>query len=205
MISKEPKSIDPILSAGDSHANQLAGREINLPRMILVGCGQNLGDWFARWNPITSSWKTPQVCLMGDLEMFSEIWPHSGLMLNGACYLRAPLALHTHETACSSLPTVTKSDGTGQAAILTDAMEFFSDQNGKPRRIAPSGSTWSAGLSRLMKMATGGNLQPRFAEWMMGFPIDWTELERSETPLSPKSPNGSVVGSSHPQTDKSSP
>ena len=30
---------------------------------------------------------------------------------------------------------------------------------------------------------------PNFVEWMMGFPIGWSELKPAETPSSPKSPN----------------
>ena len=39
--------------------------------------------------------------------------------------------------------------------------------------------------------AVGGQLNPTWVEWLMGFPIGWTDLEPSETPSSPKSPNGS--------------
>jgi len=36
-----------------------------------------------------------------------------------------------------------------------------------------------------------GRLNPRWVEWLMGFPIGWTDLEGSETPSSHKSPNTS--------------
>lgn len=36
----------------------------------------------------------------------------------------------------------------------------------------------------------GENISPEFGEWIMGFPAGWTELNPSEMPLSPKSPNG---------------
>lgn len=36
-----------------------------------------------------------------------------------------------------------------------------------------------------------GSLNPQFVEWLMGFPIGWSELGDSETPSSPKSPSGS--------------
>ena len=41
-----------------------------------------------------------------------------------------------------------------------------------------------------------GRMNPRFREWMMGFPIGWTELDQRETPSSPKSPNSSAKRSS---------
>jgi len=32
----------------------------------------------------------------------------------------------------------------------------------------------------------GGQLNPQFVEWLMGFPPGWTDLDASETPSSPK-------------------
>ena len=37
----------------------------------------------------------------------------------------------------------------------------------------------------------GGQLNPTWVEWLMGFPLRWTDLEVSETQLSRKSPSGS--------------
>lgn len=37
----------------------------------------------------------------------------------------------------------------------------------------------------------GGSLNPTWVEWLMGFPLGWTDLEGSETPSSPKSPKRS--------------
>ena len=36
---------------------------------------------------------------------------------------------------------------------------------------------------------TGGKLNPRWIEWLMGYPDGWTDLSNSETASSPKSPN----------------
>ena len=41
-----------------------------------------------------------------------------------------------------------------------------------------------------------GSLNPAWVEWLMGFPLGWTDLGPSETPLSPKSPNSSGARSS---------
>ena len=41
---------------------------------------------------------------------------------------------------------------------------------------------------------SGGYLNPEWIEWLMGFPLRWTDLEDSETLSSRKSPNGSDVG-----------
>jgi len=40
-----------------------------------------------------------------------------------------------------------------------------------------------------------GQLNPTWVEWLMGFPLGWTDLKDSETQSCPKSPNGSDDGS----------
>jgi len=39
--------------------------------------------------------------------------------------------------------------------------------------------------------AIGGQLNPMWVEWFMGFPLGWTDLEDSETPSSRRSLSGS--------------
>jgi len=39
---------------------------------------------------------------------------------------------------------------------------------------------------RSMRSGNGGKLNPMWVEWLMGFPLGWTDLEDSETPSSPK-------------------
>ena len=41
-----------------------------------------------------------------------------------------------------------------------------------------------------------GSLNPTWVEWLMGFPLGWTDLKASATPSSPKSPNSSATPSS---------
>jgi hypothetical protein len=35
---------------------------------------------------------------------------------------------------------------------------------------------------RAMTAGNGGKLNPTWVEWLMGFPLGWTDLEDSETP-----------------------
>lgn len=44
---------------------------------------------------------------------------------------------------------------------------------------------------RALSLMLGGPVNPEYAEWMMGFPVGWTDLEQSETPSSRKSRSGS--------------
>jgi hypothetical protein len=47
--------------------------------------GQKWLGSFARYDLVTSSWKTHQYSLAGDLTEYSETWPRWGLMRNGEC------------------------------------------------------------------------------------------------------------------------
>lgn len=46
-----------------------------------------------------------------------------------------------------------------------------------------------------LSMQVGGQLNPPWVEWLMGYPINHTELKPSETPSSPPSPTPSQSGS----------
>jgi hypothetical protein len=39
----------------------------------------------------------------------------------------------------------------------------------------------SAEERRAMRAGNGGKLNPKWVEWLMGFPLGWTDLEDSET------------------------
>jgi DNA (cytosine-5)-methyltransferase 1 len=49
-------------------------------------CGEKWRGSFTKYDPDTSSWKTHQCSLLGDLEEFSETWPQWGLMRDGECW-----------------------------------------------------------------------------------------------------------------------
>ena len=66
---------------------------------------------FAKFDLATSSWRTSQVCLVEDLERFSETWPRSGMTRNGSAFplpLSAPL---TEEIESGLLPTPGATEG----------------------------------------------------------------------------------------------
>lgn len=75
--------------------------------------GLKCTESFAKYNPDTHSWKTPQCSLLADLDEYSETYPKAGIMLHGACWellTAAPphrrdriwiLARHAPHTHCS--------------------------------------------------------------------------------------------------------
>lgn len=74
--------------------------------------GQKWPGLFAILDRDTSSWKTPQYSLLGDLDAFSETWPRSGTMRNGQCYL----------LPTSALRTCAKESGYWQTPVADDAV-----------------------------------------------------------------------------------
>jgi hypothetical protein len=66
------------------------------------------GQWcvpFAWYDRSTSSWKTWQLCLTGEWESWSAIWPRAGMTRNGIAYERPTLVLRTNEKESGSWPT----------------------------------------------------------------------------------------------------
>ncbi len=55
----------------------------------------------------------------------------------------------------------------------------------------PTANRWD-GLQSHGVNVVSGQLNPTWVEWLMGFPLGWTDLEDSETPSCHKSPNGSA-------------
>jgi DNA (cytosine-5)-methyltransferase 1 len=66
-------------------------------------CGEKWHGSFTKYSPATSSWKTHQCSLLGDLDEFSETWPQWGLMRGGECWEQQTLVRPINEIA-SGLP-----------------------------------------------------------------------------------------------------
>jgi hypothetical protein len=117
------------------------------------------------------------------------------------------LELGTDETGFGLLPTPTtqevehpkavlsktgrrmNSNGTSHSLNLADTVKMFPTPTAQDfKRRGPNSQ--QQGLSS-MGNKTIGRLNPQWVEWLMGFPIGWTELKPSEMPLSRKSPKSS--------------
>lgn len=85
------------------------------------------------------------------------------------------------------VPTPRAADGMQHRIRSKDAVLKLMDSQGcsKPSRLEDEIA---------LTDHSGGYLNPEWIEWLMGFPLRWTDLEDSETLSSRKSPNGSDVG-----------
>ena len=195
------KKSNPLTSsAEDSPASPSVSLASEKEPPMNDGSGQSLYGALAYYDPATSSLKMCQGCLLliEDDPLLNSYgtWPRAGTMRNGIVYQQAPLVPLIGETECGLLPTPVKYDATpggpnnhykglGHMAkhkkLPTPTVQD-SANNGGPSQYRRN--------SLPLNAVIGGKLNPMFVEWMMGYPIAWTELQVSATPSSRKSSNG---------------
>ena len=154
-----------IFSAGASHAKTSATLDV-VPALggTTADYGLSSPVWLANFDPATCLWRTLQRSLFGDLMPFSQTWPRSGSMRSGKSFRLPPAAPRTYELASGFWPTPVASES---------------------KRTTP----YSQGGNSLA-FVLGGMPNPRWLEWLMGFPLGWT-LVRWETRSSRRSRSGS--------------
>jgi len=162
-----------------------------------------------KYDPATRSWKTAQCSLLADLEQFLEIWPRWGLMRDGVSYQQQTLVRHTSEnesglllptpdtsnrdnkkvvfdknatsqsgrslaTYARTFPTLATLDYKGANSFKTTTEKIF---QGKRAHMGQLPNAIMMGE----QTAIGGHLNPTWVEWLMGWPLGWTDLKRLET------------------------
>jgi len=185
----------PTLCAGDSPVSQSALRGRGSRKRTSDGSGRSSGDAFATFDPDTCSWKTCRVSLVGEWETYSETWPASGMTRNGKAYRRRPLVPRTSGTGSSLWPTPNVCGGGNPPGILVRRRNHFVRPSGRkahlgldqavrmwptPRVSMHKDSTTDRGKCNLGEVV-GGQLNPTWVEWLMGFPLGWTDLDALET------------------------
>jgi hypothetical protein len=176
-------------------------------------------ELFAKWNPVTSSWKILQPSPAAGSESSSVTWPRWGMMRDGECWELSTPALHTNASGSGLWPTPNSRDwkdtgpsqgnrkspnlGTavharGAATSSTSSPSENTDaqtatQKGLlwPTPVSKSDSGGRIGLDggarardlirrnhgdQAVSDMTGGKLNPTWVEWLMGWPLGWTDL-----------------------------
>ncbi len=127
-------------------------------------CGSTWRELSVKYDPVSCSWKTHRCLFQEDLQPSSLTLPRWGSMRNGVLLERTTPDFCTSEKGFGYLPTPKASmDGVSPKTL---AMVL----RGQAEKSLP----------RLLKMI-GLTLQPNFAEWLMGWPIDWTNYTPLET------------------------
>ena len=157
------------------------------------GSGLSLQGSYASYDPDTRLWRTYQGSLFGGLEMFSGTWPNSGTMRNGAVYQRPQWVPPISESESSLWPTPTAtSNGPGKdpnnprgihqgnalaTAVMWPTPRASSHQNPVEHGRGGRDLVAEVYVRETGKVPTTGQLNPTWVEWLMGFPLGWTDLE----------------------------
>jgi DNA (cytosine-5)-methyltransferase 1 len=131
-------------------------------------CGRNRRESFAKYDPDTCGWRTHQRSLEGGFIEFSETWPRWGSMRDGECYpLKMPSGLKELRQS------ITGVNASGSTVKLPTLTVQDSANNGPPSQLERNTPPLNA--------VVGGPLNPEWGEWLMGWPIGWTDLRPLET------------------------
>jgi hypothetical protein len=201
---------DQMSYVADIPANLLASQvkgPVNTTHAIYgLGCAMRL----ASYDPDTQSWKMyGDISLWAGPQLLENL-PASGMMRNGILYQLPQLVRLTAETESSLLPTPTATNVVHPEIEVTSTGRRLAADGISTWSVGladlvlmwptPTASSWgSRGHLRMldkqvasgditpkeksqMSAGNGGKLNPMWVEWLMGFPIGWTDLEDSATP-----------------------
>ena len=181
-----------------------------------VPCGTKWRGWLAKYDPSTSSWKTPQSSLFGEESESLETLPRWGMTVNGLLWEQPMLEPHISATESGFLlPTQTasmmpcegtvrimrkhwesgeftleeasaiagrdvrKSQGKVQAWPTPSASMGNRGTQAEWTPMRKSGHTAQYTLNQALRDSTGkiGKPNPSWTEWLMGWPMGWTDLK----------------------------
>jgi hypothetical protein len=223
-----PITSDPLTSSVADFPARMSARPASAPGSMASAAdsGATTPESWASYDHDTCSWRTSQGSLFGGWVEFSGSWPRSGMTRSGRAFLRPPLVPLTSVIGSGYWPTPDASCGRpheGNVRLLRAAVlagEFTEDEaiqligkspleaQGKippyyptPRADSRDNCGGSGARKTAQRNGTyiGRKENPQFREWLMGFPIGWTEIPRSATPSSPKSLSGSSSASRKPK------
>ena len=174
-----------------------------------VDCGLNLQESLARYDPATHLWRTRQCSLFEGLGECLETFPKSGTMRNGSLWERTTAEPRTDERECGYWRTPDAGAGgeisdekaadyaAGKPRKSGSAIQIRLCDQVRHRRLYPTptrsdykGRGPNSKQQELHEIVNGGiqtlptktaRLNPNWVEWLMGWPIGWTDLKPLET------------------------
>lgn len=161
------------------------------------GCGPSSVESLMSSDPSGLSSRMSGDSLREDSKRSWKNWKPSTTKPRPTSYPLVRLGRHTHGNACSLLPTLShKAPGWRNLQIVDKHGNFPEHQHqrwydAETERWVQKGVHHVLSFLVGVPFADGMRLSPSFAEWMMGFPEGWTELEPLEMPSSRRSRNTS--------------
>ncbi len=167
-----------ILSLRDSRALHGVKRDNKEAKQTTGIYGLIPSESFARLDQNGSCWKTSQVCLLAPtttFHTFSETWPKQGSMFHGAVFRPKLVELPISESACGS------SGNARREEALVLKRELWPTPSSRDYKSGKAGEEIFNGNSRPLSEVVGriegtdAYLNPDFVEWLMGWPLGWTD------------------------------
>lgn len=163
---------------------QERGQESKEPEAV---CGRKWLELSVRYDPDLHSWKTHRCLFDEDLPQSSVTLPKWGMMRSGVLYrLRtAERPIYENESGLWPTPTVcgnnnrkklSKTSGDGLATAVmysTPCARDWKDNGKSPAELERNSQT--------LATQAGGKLNPTWVEWLMGWPLGWTDCDVLET------------------------
>ena len=153
-------------------------------------CGEKWRGSFAKYDPNTHSLRTHQCSLLEDLTESCQTLPAWGLMQDGECWEQPTLELRIRGTESGLWPTPTASSNgpskvgsknprgihSGNALATAVSWRTPTVNDSKSNGTASQQNRQSPNLNAQV----GGPLNPTWVEWLMGWPLEWTDLKPLE-------------------------
>ena len=127
------------------------------------GCSLRPFAWFDNSDPEQLCWRTWQRSILGGWMSYSERWPESGMVVNGIAYPLPPLVPRISVNESSLWPTPRSADA-------LRGPDYGATENHQ-------GGGNLLGAVKSQRENSSGSLNPQWVEWLMGFPVGWTDLE----------------------------
>jgi hypothetical protein len=175
---------------GDSHAKTLAQQEkVQESTESDQACGEKWQGSFAKYDPDTHSLRTHQCSLLEDSTESCQTLPAWGLMRDGECWEQPTLELRIRGTESGLWPTPLASDGTKNGsdslarAVQPELQKTFR-KNAKQTWTTPTAHMAKEGgfpseherNTPTLSAQAGGKLNPNWVEWLMNWPIKWSDI-----------------------------
>lgn len=122
-------------------------------------CGVTWRGSLAKFDPVSSSWKTVQLCLLEDSELSSVIWPRSGMTADGQCWELPMSERRTSGTGSGLLPN---GETFFYTANTTGMNGGSNSRRAYQKRKFPTPCAMDAGSGR-MNTSIGGKPRPMLA------------------------------------------
>lgn len=151
------------LFAVDTLANLSAQQENDEEPTTHDTCGHGFETPLAHYDPDTQSWKTYGDTSLWEEQSSLETLPKSGMTQSGVLFPQPDWVRPIDATGLLSWPT--------PRAVQAEARNHtvYVRSMDKPQNLENK-------LATVDPSTIGGKLNPTWVEWLMGFPLGWTDL-----------------------------